>query len=307
MVFCKSLNLDIKTASKNVNDFISIYIFYTNANNKNILNNLKIEELNEIIVKHKTAYAAALAAPALAAEPAPAYKTITNLQEYPPPTTTTTITTATSDKMLEALNENLLYIHDNYYDTIMAYIYNFLHTNRFTHSTFINIMGVDLLCNDLNTIYDIYYKTIIQQPPEATPEATEATAAPAIATAASPAPETPSLIQKAVREEIREKYKSLAISKKLDNFYTHMKEHLKTTTTIPTMLLSGGGMLKTFRITHSKSKKNTTKNTNNIIKKVYNNPRVYSKYNKLKHKTKKNKHFKHINKSVKRTHTILMH
>ena len=160
MVFCKSLNLDI---IENVNDFISIHIFYTTKDKKNIFNKLKIKELNKIIVKHKTAYAAAAAVAAVAVA-APAYKTITNLQAYPPPTTTTTI--ATSEKMLEALNENLLYIHDNYYYTIMAYIYNFLHTNRFTHSTFINIMGVDLLCNDLNTIYDIYYKTIIQQPPD---------------------------------------------------------------------------------------------------------------------------------------------
>ena len=143
----------------------------------------------------------------------------------------------------------------------------------------------------------------IQQPPD-TKEAPAAAAALAAATA-SPSPETPSRIQKEVREEITNKYKTLDISKKLDNFYTHMKAHLTAAAT--TMLLSGGGMLKTFRITHSKSKKNTTKNTNNIIKKVYNNPRVYSKYNKLKHKTKKNKHVKHINKSVKRTHTILMH
>ena len=131
--------------------------------------------------------------------------------------------------MLEALNENLLYIHDNYYDTIMAYIYNFLHTNRFTHSTFINIMGVDLLYNDLNTIYDIYYKTIIQQPPD-TKEAPAPTAPAAAPAPATPAPATPSRIQKAVSKEITNKYKTLEISNNLKNFYTHMKEHLKTTT-----------------------------------------------------------------------------
>ena len=95
-----------------------------------------------------------------------------------------------ANKIYDILNI-CAYLHNDYYNLIMTYIYTFLYNNKYTQTSIINIINENLLSNTHHILYDTHYKNFyakqMKVAPTTPPVATSTTPPPAPTT---PAPST---------------------------------------------------------------------------------------------------------------------